>query len=66
MDKEPYYPTVAFGFIMLEGKTILHQMWVDQWGKVEWRPVPMLDLPKHTRSDSIAGFVPEEEENVPD
>jgi hypothetical protein len=62
MAKEELYPTVAFGFAPIKGKMMLHQMWVDQWGNVEWKPVPMIEPKKGMRSDSIAGFVPEEDE----
>jgi hypothetical protein len=63
--KEAFYPTVSFAFSVVKGKTILHQLWVDQWGRSEWRPVPLMqidDAGKLTRAPSIAGFVPEEDE----
>ena len=60
MDKEEYYPTVCFGFILVKDKTILHQMWVDQWGHSDWRPVPMVTLDK-TRTPAAVGFVPDDE-----
>ena len=64
-DPEPFYPTVSFAFSPVRGETLLHQLWVDQWGHAEWRQVPMIELgedKKPARAPSIAGFVPEEDE----
>lgn len=60
-------PTLFFGFLLVEGKETLHQMFVDQMGKAEWKPVPMVDLdsPKaaaEIRKPSMAGYIPDEEE----
>jgi hypothetical protein len=52
---ETFYPTVCFGFSMLKDKTILHQMFVDQWGTAEWRPVPMIELNEKKRPECVAG-----------
>jgi len=54
---ETFYPTVCFGFSMLKDKSVLHQMYVDQWGHSEWRPVPMIELGK--RNECVADTVPE-------
>lgn len=62
-----FYPTVAFGFSEKSGKSTLHQLWVDQLGNIEWRPVPTIiegKLPD--LKPSIVGYVPEEDENAPD
>ena len=64
-EPESYYPTMSFAFSPIDGKTILHQLWVDQWGHSKWTPVPMMQIDdngKMVRVPSIAGYVPEEDE----
>ena len=61
--EETFYPTVAFGFSGPKGKERLHRMWIGTAGTLDWRPEPMLDLATGAiRPPSIAGYVPQEEE----
>ena len=56
---EQFYPTVCFGITMVGEKTVMSQMVVDQWGTVEWRPVPMVEM-KQERPAAIAGTIEDE------
>ena len=56
---EQFYPTVCFGITMVGEKTVMSQMFVDQWGTVEWRAVPMIEI-KADRKPSIAGTIEDE------
>ena len=58
-DDEVFYPTLAFGF---SGERLM-QLWVGSLGGQDWRKVPTLDLPKTVKPQSIAGFVPIEDED---
>ena len=64
---EIFVPTISFGFILKAKEKHLHQMWVDQWGHIEWRPVPMIreGVVKNFKA-AVAGYVPEDEEGVSD
>lgn len=54
-----FYATLAFGFTPAE---VLHQMWVDNLGNVEWRAVPMIEMTAESpKPQSIAGYVPAED-----
>ena len=61
MDDEQYFPTVAFGFP--EGDKRLHQMWIGNFGTLDWRPVPIIKLGKVTRQPTIAGVLPWEDDD---
>ena len=43
-DDAVFYPTVAFGFSKVQGKDLLHQMWISNMGDIDWRPVPLVEL----------------------
>jgi len=61
---EQFFPTLAFGFAGTNGET-LYQLWVGTLGTQDWRKVPMLELGKAApKAQSIAGFVPAEEEDA--
>ena len=60
---EDYYPTVAFGFSPIKGEQRLHQMWISAEGKIDWRPVPMIEM-KADRPRSVAGWVSEDDEDA--
>lgn len=36
------HPTLFFGFHLNKGKEVLHQLWMDEFGTQDWRPVPMI------------------------
>ena len=58
-----FQPTLFFGFQLVKGEQLLHQMWVNQQGLSEWRPVPVIqEGPQTKRPDAIAGYVPEDQE----
>jgi len=59
-----FFPTAMFGFLMLEDKPVIHQMWVNEQGLTEGRPVPMIELSeeKKQRPAAVAGFVSEDED----
>lgn len=54
---EGFYPTICFGFVMEKDKTVMQQMWVDQWGNTEWRPVPMIELSDKKKPEAVAGYL---------
>ncbi len=60
---EIWTATISFGLLLRKGEKHLHQMFVDQWGHIDWRPVPMIKegMVKNFHS-AIAGFVPQDEE----
>ena len=60
MPDETFYPTIAFGFSKVQGKDILHQMWISNMGDIDWRPVPMIELGRGATDykPSIAGTIP--------
>ena len=61
---DAFAPSLFFGFQLIEGKDTLHQMFVDGQGKCEWRPVPTITEGIQTKKDAIAGWIPEEDENI--
>jgi len=56
-----FYPTLFFGFQLENSEHVLHQMFVDNLGNTEWRPVPMISLDKIKRAECIADAVIEPE-----
>lgn len=65
LTSEFFHPTCAFGFSPINGKQRLHQLWVGEDGSLSWRPVPYIQV-KGERAPSVAGYVPEEDEDVKD
>lgn len=61
-----FQPTLFFGFQFEGKKSRLHQMFVDQTGLVDWRPVPMIDILKPDRPEAIAGYYDEDEDGKDD
>lgn len=55
-----FQPTLFFGF--QTDKKGLHQMWVDQYGNVEWRKVPMVNMKPPERKEAIAGYFEDDSE----
>lgn len=60
VEQDTFMPTVMFGFMLKDGKNILHQMWVTPLGLTEWRQVPMLELTTD-RKPAVAGYLPDED-----
>jgi len=42
--QEFWHPTENIAFVELEGKKILHQCWRSSMGRLEWKPVPTIEL----------------------
>ena len=63
MKAEPdeFLPTVCFGFQMVKGEQVLHQMYVTPMGLTQWRPVPMIELGP-TREPCVAGTLSDADE----
>lgn len=54
--------TTTLGFMKNEsGQRILHQLWIDDLGMTQWRPVPMIDPnAPATRNPAVVGVVPDD------
>lgn len=61
-NQDEFMPTIMFGFMLKDGKNILHQMWVTPMGLTEWRQVPMLELSSE-RKPAVAGYLEENDED---
>ena len=59
---ETFFPTLAFGFQGTNGTAKLCQLWVGSQGSQDWRAVPDVSKTDTDRPQSVAGFVPEDEE----
>lgn len=62
VDHDEFLPTVCFGFMLKNGQTLLHQMWVTPMGRTEWREVPMLELTPN-RKPAVAGYLEDDDED---
>ena len=62
MADEQLYPVMFFGFNLVKGEQVLSQMYVDQWGNSQWKPVPMINVGDKPKTPAIAGYVPEDQE----
>lgn len=61
-----FQPTLFFGFDLVGKKNILHQMFVDETGQREWRPVPMIEINKPNRPEAVAGYFNEDDDGQDD
>lgn len=63
---EEWVPTVALGFIEVDGKLVLHQGWISTLGSVDWRPVETVRRSElgaiRPPRESVAGNADEETE----
>lgn len=57
---DEFHPVLMFGFVAVDGKEILHQMWVNPLGHSEYRPVPLVKLDPQTRTPCVVGFLPDD------
>ena len=63
-ESEQFHATVAFGWSGPKGEEKLHQLWVGDHGTLDWRMVPtIVEGLQKKRTPSIAGFIPEEDED---
>lgn len=61
MKHDDWLPTIQFGFQLVEGEQILHQLWITPMGLTEWRPVPMIELGPQ-RKPAVAGYYEDEDD----
>ena len=61
-----FHPTLAFGILLVNGQDRIHQMYAAEDGTIDWRMVPMIELgwQDKKRTAAVAGFIPEDEENL--
>ncbi len=59
---DEYLPTLMFGFQLVKGKDVLHQMWVTPTGLTEWREIPVIREGLQ-RPAAIAGYLEDDDEN---
>ena len=61
-----FHPTLAFGIMQVNGADRIHQLHVAEDGSLDWRMVPMIELgwQDKKRTAAVAGFIPEDEENL--
>lgn len=47
------HPTLFFGFHLAGGKEALHQLWMDEYGNQEWKPVPQINIEDKPRREAL-------------
>lgn len=62
---DQFHPVFHFGYVEVDGKQVLHQMWVNPLGHSEYRPVPIVKLDPETRRPCVAGYVEDDADRRP-
>lgn len=53
---ETWVPTVMLGYFNVDGKLLLHQLWITELGSTEWRQVKIMSA-SHKNRPSVETLV---------